>query len=158
MIFLLKGFKLRYLQFALILSFQLSPANGKDGVNGPNAQLRVGREPKSGLELAAKVMGRVQENQQRPKIVSLLSVQVSIVQHYLLSFYIIPGPRKATPTPTVPPTVPPTTTPPTATPTPSYILRKISFLDLQICYSLFMSPIPQLMASRDVVLLIMVNC
>ena len=87
----------------------------------------------------------------------------SLLQYYLLWFSIIPGPQKATPTPTVPPTATstpsaPTTTPTTATPTPSYILRKISLLDLQICYSLFMSPIPQLMASRDVVLLIMVNC
>ena len=68
MIFLLKGFKLRYLQFALILSFQLSPANGKDGVNGPSAQLRVAREPKSGLELAAKVMGHVKEIPRTTKI------------------------------------------------------------------------------------------
>ena len=68
MIFLLKGFKLRYLQIALILSFQLSPANGKDGVNGPSAQLRVAREPKSGLELAAKVMGHVEESPRTTKI------------------------------------------------------------------------------------------
>ena len=68
MIFLLKGFKLRYLQIALILSFQLSPANGKDGVNGPSAQLRVAREPKSGLELAAKVMVLVRESPPTPNI------------------------------------------------------------------------------------------
>ena len=66
--FFLKDFKLRYLQFALILTFQLSPANGKDGVNGPNAQLRVAREPKSGLELAAKVMGHVKESPRTTKI------------------------------------------------------------------------------------------
>ena len=44
---------------------QQSKANGKDGVNGPNAQLLVARVLKSGLELAVEVEDLVQESPQR---------------------------------------------------------------------------------------------
>ena len=71
----------------------------------------------------------------------------SLLQYYLLWFYIIPGPPNATPTPSVPPTAHPTTpltSPPTPTPTPSHILRMISFFgwsDLQFPIHLSLSSV-----------------
>ena len=56
---------------------QESRANGKDGVNGPNVQLRVARGLKSGLEPVAEALGRVQGILQRPETASWLSVQVA---------------------------------------------------------------------------------
>ena len=56
---------------------QESRANGKNGVNGPNVQLRAARGLKSGLELVAEAPGRVQGILQRPKIVLWPSVQVA---------------------------------------------------------------------------------
>ena len=63
-------------KIAFWISVPSQQANGKNGVNGPNARLLVAREPKSGLGHAAKETGRVQGNQQRPKIVLWLNVQV----------------------------------------------------------------------------------
>ena len=86
--------------------------------------------------------------------------RVSLLQYYLLWFYIIPGPAKATPIPSAPPTAHPTTpltSTPTPTPTPTHILRMISFFDGQICRSLSINLCPQLTASRAVALLIMVH-
>ena len=64
---------------------QQSKANGKDGVNGPNVQLRAARGLKSGLEPVAEALGRVQGILQRPKIVLWPSVQVafSVVFRFL---------------------------------------------------------------------------
>ena len=56
---------------------QESRANGKNGVNGPNVQLRAARGLKSGLEPVAEALGRVQGILQRPKIVLWPSVQVA---------------------------------------------------------------------------------
>ena len=58
-------------------SAQSSKANGKNGVHGLSVRLLVARELESGLGLAAKMTVRVQENQQRPKIVFWISVQKS---------------------------------------------------------------------------------
>ena len=65
MSFLIWRFRLRDFHW---YSFQLHLVNGKDGVIGPNARLRVAREPESGLELAAKMMGHVEESPPTPKI------------------------------------------------------------------------------------------
>ena len=56
---------------------QESRANGKDGVNGPNVQLRAARGLKSGPEPVAEALGRVQGILLRPKIVLWPSVQVA---------------------------------------------------------------------------------
>ena len=63
-------------QFITSIS-QESRANGKDGVNGLNVQLRAARGLKSGPEPVAEALGRVQGILQRPKIVLWPSVQVS---------------------------------------------------------------------------------
>ena len=56
--------------------------NGKNGVNGPNAQLLVDRGRKSGLEPAVnrplEAPSNVVEIQQRPVIVAQLNVQVNL--------------------------------------------------------------------------------
>ena len=61
--------------------------NGKNGVNGPNAQLLVVRGPKSGPVAAVnqplKAFNNVLEIQQRLKIVSQLNAQVNF---YTFSF------------------------------------------------------------------------
>ena len=55
---------------------QESRANGKNGVNGPFAQLLVARGLKSGLELAVETLGLVWERAQRLKTARRKSVQV----------------------------------------------------------------------------------
>ena len=56
--------------------------NGKNGVNGPNAQLFVVRGPKSGPEhavnLPLEAVSSVVEIQQSPGIVAQLNVQVKL--------------------------------------------------------------------------------
>ena len=71
-------------QFITSIS-QESRANGKDGVNGPNVQLRAARGLKSGPEPVAEALGRVQGILQRPEIALWPSVQVafSAVFHFL---------------------------------------------------------------------------
>ena len=75
-------------QFITSIS-QESRANGKDGVNGPNVQLRAARGLKSGLEPVAEALGRVQGILQRPETALWLSVQVafsaefqSLIKHH----------------------------------------------------------------------------
>ena len=53
-------------------------------MHGLSVRLLVAKELKSGLELAAKMTGLAQENQQRPKAALWLSVQVFLLQYYLL--------------------------------------------------------------------------
>ena len=56
--------------------------NGKNGVNGPDVQLLVGRVPKSGPEHAVnqplEATSSVVEIQQRPGIVAQLNAQVKL--------------------------------------------------------------------------------
>ena len=68
---------------------QESRANGKNGVNGPNVQLRAAKGLKSGLEPVAEALGRVQGILQRPETALWLSVQVafsaefqSLIKHH----------------------------------------------------------------------------
>ena len=74
---------------SITLISQESRANGKNGVNGPNVQLRAARGLKSGLEPVAEALGRVQGILQRPETALWLSVQVafsavfqSLIKHH----------------------------------------------------------------------------
>ena len=65
-------------KIAFSLSVEEKQTNGKNGVNGPSAQLLVTRGLKSGLELAVEDLGHVWERAQRQKIAWRQSVQVDL--------------------------------------------------------------------------------
>ena len=71
-----------FVNLAIHIFLQLSMPNGKNGVNGPNAQLLVGKDPKSGpvhaVNRPLEAMISVLEIQQRPGIVAQLNAKVTL--------------------------------------------------------------------------------